>query len=64
VERDDEHEDPRGVSNAQEKVIDDADRLRALKIPAGAIWLDRPYGTISPKTVARGLCGPVRRMHT
>ena len=31
--------------NAQEKVIQDADRLRRLHIPAGAIWLDRPYGT-------------------
>ena len=43
--RDDQHDDLRGVKNAQEKVLDDADRLRALKIPAGAIWLDRPYGT-------------------
>ena len=43
--RDDEHEDLRGVANAQEKVIDDADRLRALRIPASAIWLDRPFGT-------------------
>lgn len=43
--RDDNHEDLRGVSNAQEKVIDDADKLRELHIPAGSIWLDRPYGT-------------------
>ena len=43
--RDDHHEDLRRVSNAQEKVIDDADRLRALHIPAGSIWLDRPYGS-------------------
>jgi alpha-D-xyloside xylohydrolase len=43
--RDDHHEDLRGVNNAQEKVVADADRLRALHIPAGAIWLDRPYGT-------------------
>ena len=43
--RDDHHEDLRGVSNAQEKVIQDADRLRALHIPSGAMWLDRPYGT-------------------
>lgn len=43
--RDDEHEDLRDVHNAQEKVIDDADHLQKLKIPAGAIWLDRPYGT-------------------
>jgi alpha-D-xyloside xylohydrolase len=43
--RDDHHEDLRGVTNAQEKVIADADRLRALHIPAGTIWLDRPFGT-------------------
>ena len=43
--RDDEHDDLRGVKNAQEKVIQDADSLRKLHIPAGAIWLDRPYGT-------------------
>jgi alpha-D-xyloside xylohydrolase len=33
------------VTNAQEKVLDDADRLRKLHIPAGAIWLDRPFGS-------------------
>jgi len=43
--RDDEHDDLRDVHTAQEKVVDDADRLRKLKIPAGAIWLDRPYGS-------------------
>jgi alpha-D-xyloside xylohydrolase len=43
--RDDEHEDLRNASNAQEKVIADADQLRALHLPAGAIWLDRPYGS-------------------
>jgi alpha-D-xyloside xylohydrolase len=44
--RDDHHEDLRGgAGNAQEKVIADADKLRALHIPAGAIWLDRPFGT-------------------
>lgn len=43
--RDDHHNDLRGVSNAQEKVIQDADRLRELHIPASAIWLDRPFGT-------------------
>jgi len=42
--RDDEHDDLRRAANAQEKVLDDADHLRALHIPAGAIWLDRPYG--------------------
>ena len=43
--RDDEHDDLRDVHNAQEKVINDADRLRKLRIPAGAIWLDRPFGS-------------------
>src|SRR5690349_32412 len=43
--RDDNHQDLRDVHNAQEKVIQDADRLRALHIPATAIWLDRPFGT-------------------
>lgn len=43
--RDDHHADLRRAANAQAKVIEDADKLRALKIPAGAIWLDRPYGT-------------------
>ena len=43
--RDDEHDDLRGAANSQAKVIQDADRLRALRIPAGAIWLDRPFGS-------------------
>jgi alpha-D-xyloside xylohydrolase len=43
--RDDNHEDLRRANNAQDKVIEDADRLRALHIPAGSIWLDRPYGS-------------------
>lgn len=43
--RDDAHDDLRGAANAQEKTIQDADRLRSLHIPASAIWLDRPYGT-------------------
>jgi alpha-D-xyloside xylohydrolase len=43
--RDDHHEDLRRAKDAQEKVIEDADRLRALHIPAGSIWLDRPFGT-------------------
>jgi alpha-D-xyloside xylohydrolase len=42
---DDHHQDLRRATNAQEKVIEDADRLRALHIPAGSIWLDRPFGT-------------------
>ena len=43
--RDDEHDDLRRARNAQEKVLDDADRLRSLRLPAGSIWLDRPYGS-------------------
>src|SRR5271154_6067498 len=43
--RDDEHEDLRDAANAQEKVIQDADRLRNLHMPAAAIWLDRPYAS-------------------
>jgi len=43
--RDDHHADLRGVTNAQEKVMQDADRLRALHLPAGAMWLDRPYAS-------------------
>jgi len=43
--RDDHHDDLRDVANAQEKVIQDADRLRELHIPAASIWLDRPYAT-------------------
>jgi len=43
--RDDYHEDPRDAANAQEKVIQDADRLRSLHIPASTIWLDRPYAS-------------------
>jgi alpha-D-xyloside xylohydrolase len=43
--RDDQHHDLRDATNAQEKVIHDADRMRSLRIPAAAIWLDRPFGT-------------------
>jgi alpha-D-xyloside xylohydrolase len=43
--RDDEHEDLRRAKNSQEKVIDDADHLRALHLPAGSLWLDRLYGS-------------------
>jgi alpha-D-xyloside xylohydrolase len=43
--RDDHHDDLRRATNAQEKVIEDADKLRELHIPAGSIWLDRPYGS-------------------
>ncbi len=43
--RDDEHDDLREADSAQAKVLDDADHLRKLKIPAAAIWLDRPFGS-------------------
>ncbi|HTD21187.1 MAG TPA: TIM-barrel domain-containing protein [Terriglobales bacterium] len=43
--RDDNHEDLGNSKNAQELVMDDADHLRSLHIPASAIWLDRPFGT-------------------
>jgi alpha-glucosidase (family GH31 glycosyl hydrolase) len=43
--RDDHHGDLRRVRNAQEKVIEDADQLRTRRIPASAIWIDRPYTT-------------------
>jgi alpha-D-xyloside xylohydrolase len=43
--RDDQHSDLRGAANAQEKVIDDAEQLIRRRIPASAIWIDRPYGT-------------------
>lgn len=43
--RDDYHDDLRRATNAQQKVIEDADKLRSLCIPAGSIWLDRPYGS-------------------
>jgi alpha-D-xyloside xylohydrolase len=43
--RDDHHQDLRGVTNAQERVIDDAEQLIRRRIPASAIWIDRPYGT-------------------
>src|SRR5882724_2048908 len=43
--RDDEHDDLRDADNAQAKVLDDADHLRRLRIPAAAIWLDRPFGS-------------------
>jgi alpha-D-xyloside xylohydrolase len=43
--RDDNHDDLRRATNAQEKAIEDADKLRGLHIPAGSVWLDRPFGT-------------------
>jgi alpha-glucosidase (family GH31 glycosyl hydrolase) len=45
--RDDNHLDrgANGVSTAQALVIKDADMLRSHRIHAGALWIDRPYGT-------------------
>jgi alpha-D-xyloside xylohydrolase len=45
--RDDHHADfaANGVTNAQELVKKDADNLQRLRLPASAIWLDRPYGS-------------------
>jgi alpha-glucosidase (family GH31 glycosyl hydrolase) len=40
------HNSPFGkVTNAQENVLDDADQLERLQIPAAWLWVDRPYGT-------------------
>ena len=45
--RDDNHDDwaAQGVTSSQALVIKDADNLRLHRIPASAIWIDRPYGT-------------------
>jgi alpha-glucosidase (family GH31 glycosyl hydrolase) len=45
--RDDHHNDwaAQGVTSSQALVIKDADNLRLNQIPAGAMWIDRPYGT-------------------
>jgi alpha-D-xyloside xylohydrolase len=45
--RDDHHADwaAQGVTSSQALVIKDADNLRLHKIPASAIWIDRPYST-------------------
>jgi alpha-glucosidase (family GH31 glycosyl hydrolase) len=45
--RDDHHADfaANGVTNAQALVKKDAGNLQRLKLPASAIWLDRPYGS-------------------
>jgi alpha-D-xyloside xylohydrolase len=44
---DDHHADlaTNGVTNAQALVKKDADTLQRLRIPASAIWLDRPWGS-------------------
>jgi len=45
--RDDHHADfaANGVTNAQALVKKDADNLQRLRLPASAIWLDRPWGS-------------------
>jgi alpha-D-xyloside xylohydrolase len=45
--RDDHHRDleENGVKNAQELVLKDAQSLQEHRIPAGGMWIDRPYGT-------------------
>ena len=45
--RDDHHRDweENGVKSSQQLVLKDAEMLTAHRIPASAIWLDRPYGT-------------------
>lgn len=57
--RDDEHDDLRDVRNAQEKVIDDADRLRKLHIPAGASEANGSFHR-SREPVDKGCGRPVR----
>lgn len=43
--RDDAHALPAGIANAQALLVDDGDKLQQYQIPAGAIWIDRPYGS-------------------
>jgi alpha-D-xyloside xylohydrolase len=43
--KDDDHDEPHEAANAQQNVLDTAAQLRAHQIPAGALWVDRPYGT-------------------
>lgn len=46
--RDDFHQLPSAnpsITNAQGLILDDAAKLRAAQIHAGAMWIDRPYGT-------------------
>jgi alpha-glucosidase (family GH31 glycosyl hydrolase) len=43
--KDDDHNDLHNASNAQQNVLDTTAQLRANQIPAGAVWVDRPYGT-------------------
>jgi alpha-glucosidase (family GH31 glycosyl hydrolase) len=54
--RDDHHADwaAQGVTSSQALVIKDADNLRLHKIPASAIWIDRPYGTPQGQSGAAG----------
>ena len=43
--RDDAHSLQGGATNAQDLILKDAQNLQANHIVAGAIWIDRPYGT-------------------
>jgi alpha-glucosidase (family GH31 glycosyl hydrolase) len=45
--RNDAHQLPSnsGIVNAQQLILDDAAKLAANRIHAGAMWVDRPYGT-------------------
>ena len=43
--RDDAHQLQGGASNAQSLLLSDGQNLQANHIIAGAIWIDRPYGT-------------------
>jgi alpha-glucosidase (family GH31 glycosyl hydrolase) len=45
--RDDFHQLPANpaISNAQGLILDDAAKLQGAQIHAGAMWIDRPYGT-------------------
>ena len=43
--RDDAHSLQGGATNAQDLILKDAQNLQASHIVAGAIWIDRPYGT-------------------
>ena len=45
--RDDSHAIPTGsaATNAQSLIVEDATKLQQYQIPAGAIWIDRPYGS-------------------
>lgn len=43
--RNDHHDDLDGLPDAQSRLLEDALRLQQLAIPAGGMWIDRPYTT-------------------